>query len=57
MPSSAEDLCQICNAPIEEPRVAVGLNSCWPCGAIDPNGPPSDVGPVWVGYDPGADLQ
>ena len=55
------DLCQICDDRIEEPRRAVGLTSCWPCAAADPASPPWDItptaGPVWMGYDPGVDLQ
>ena len=57
LPAPAEDACQRCDDAIEEPRLACGQNSLWPYRAFDPNSPPWDVGPVWMGYDPGVDLQ
>jgi len=44
-----KEQCERCEAPIEEPRLAVGLRSCWPCGARDPHSPPWDIGPDDVG--------
>lgn len=40
--------CRFCAGLIEEPRVAVGLSSCWPCSAVDPASPPWDIGPAEV---------
>jgi len=49
LPAPAEDACQRCDDAIEEPRLAVGLDSCWRCSAADPVSPPWDIGPDDVG--------
>lgn len=45
-PVDDQDLCEICDDRIEDPRRAVGLTSCWPCAAADPRSPPWDIEPA-----------
>ncbi len=38
------NLCEICDDQVEEPRVAVGLKTCWRCSPRDPASPPWEIG-------------
>ena len=39
------EVCEICDARIEEPRIAVGLKTCWRCAPADRNSPPWEIEP------------
>lgn len=44
-PSLPAGICEVCDDAIEEPRVAVGLKTCWACAPADPNSPPWVIEP------------